>query len=356
MKRYQMKIFRLFAESSNADRFLGNWRQIMAVVACVLFCQLASANCMDGRRMVGVNLSGAEFAADKLPGTYAQDYIYPDVTEMSHFQTDGMNTFRLPFLWERIQPQLFSPLDPAELQRIVDAVAAARSLGMCIILDVHNFGQYRGQPLNSAAVPAWALTDLWVRLLNAFNDPANVAFDLMNEPAYMSIGDWANAAQNTLNVLRLYGARHLVLVAGGSWSGAHSWYAKSNGISNADAFQSFQDPANNYMIEVHQYADADFSGTGDSCVDPASLSAIMANITQWANTTQKRLFLGEFGVPDNAPCLSALSAIVNGAGSSPVWGGWTYWAAGAWLATYPFTIQPDANGDKPQMAILKNGM
>lgn len=340
-----------------ALRFPGILRRTLAIAAaigCVLFSNQAAANCLDGRRMAGVNLSGAEFAADKLPGTVFKDYVYPDLADMQHFQSLGMNTFRLPFLWERIQPKLFGVLDPGELQRLKDSVASAQSLGVCIVLDVHNFGQYRGNPIGSSEVPRAAFIDLWGRLLTVFKDPANTAFDLMNEPAKMSVAAWAATAQETVNALRRRGSRHLIMVPGGGWSGAHSWDAKDNGVSNADAFRSFHDPANNYMIEVHQYADADSSGTSNSCVDPARLSAVMANVTVWANSTRQRLFLGEFGVAVNDPCLKALTAIMEGMKGSSAWGGWTYWSAGKWLGTYPYSIQPDGNGDKPQTAILKN--
>lgn len=329
---------------------------VAVAVVSIVFCHLAAAGCVDGKRMAGVNLTGAEFAPDKLPGTVFKDYVYPDLADMRHFQAQGMNTFRLPFLWERIQPQLSGPLDPAELQRIKDAVAAARSLGACVILDVHNFGQYRGKPIGSPEVPRAALSDLWVRLLAAFPDPAGTVFGLMNEPAQMSIAEWAATAQETLDALRKKGAAHLILVPGGGWSGAHSWQAKDRGVSNADAFRSFRDPANNYMIEVHQYADGNFSGTGSSCIEPARLSAVMADMTQWAEATRQRLFLGEFGVAPNEQCLKALTAIMNGMKNRSAWGGWTYWAAGKWLGPYPFSIQPEGNADRPQVAILKKGM
>ncbi|WP_230414089.1 glycoside hydrolase family 5 protein [Collimonas silvisoli] len=335
------------------------WRRALAIalaLGSILLCDLAAANCLDGKRMAGVNLSGAEFAADKLPGTIFKDYVYPDAADMRHFQSLGMNTFRLPFLWERLQPQLFGALDAAELQRIKDSVASAQSLGVCVVLDVHNFGQYRGNPIGSSEVPRAAFYDLWRRLLAAFPDSASTAFGLMNEPAKLPVATWASIAQETLNILRRRGSKHLILVPGGGWSGAHSWDAKDNGVSNADAFRAFHDPANNYMIEVHQYADADFSGTANTCIDPARLSAIMANLTLWANSTRQRLFLGEFGVAVNDQCLKALTAILDGMQGSSAWGGWTYWAAGKWLGTYPFSLQPDSNGDRPQMAILKNYM
>ena len=36
-----------------------------------------------------------------------------------------------------------------------------------------------------------------------------------------------------------------------------------------------------------------------------------------------------------------------------VWLGWTYWAGGAMWGPYPMSVQPDANGPKPQMAVLE---
>lgn len=328
---------------------------IMALFAA-LFYQPSMAACMDGKPLAGVNLSGAEFAAEKLPGKVFTDYVYPDLDEMRLFQSMGMNTFRLPFLWERVQPQLFGELDQAELQHIKDSVAAASSIGVCLILDVHNFGQYRGNPIGSPQVPRAALIDLWQRLLGNFQDPSNVAFDLMNEPAKLPTAEWAATAQATLSALRRKGSRHLIMVPGGSWSGAHSWYAKDGLVSNAEAFRFFHDPLDNYMIEVHQYADADFSGTGNDCVAPARLSAIMADVALWATSTRRRLFLGEFGVPANQPCLAALAAMTDAIKGNPAWGGWTYWAAGQWLATYPFSVQPDGNGERPQMSVLKKAM
>ncbi|EJL84268.1 endoglucanase [Herbaspirillum sp. CF444] len=340
------------AIGSHVRRMLG----LALLAACFLSGHAAVAACLDGKRLAGVNLSGPEFAADKLPGTVFKDYGYPDPDDMRHFQSAGMNAFRLPFLWERIQPQLFGPLDEAEVQRMEQTVATARSLGACIILDVHNFGEYRGKPLDSSAVPRKAFFDLWSRLLARFKDPENTAFGLMNEPSKLPIAAWAGVAQETLGILRKNGSRHLILVAGGNWSGAHSWFAKEQGVSNADAFSQFHDPANNYLIEVHQYADADFSGTQKSCIDPGRLNAAMSAITTWAKATKQRLFLGEFGVAATPPCLQALSAIVGGMQDRAAWGGWTYWTSSKWLGDYPFNLEPDSNGDKPQMAILKTGL
>jgi endoglucanase len=69
----------------------------------------------------GVNLSGAEFGNTPTPGdtgTFGTDYTYPTDAEVDYFISKGMNTFRLPFRWERLQPTLDSPLNSAEFTRL----------------------------------------------------------------------------------------------------------------------------------------------------------------------------------------------------------------------------------------------
>ncbi|MGH7330410.1 MAG: glycoside hydrolase family 5 protein, partial [Polyangiaceae bacterium] len=74
----------------------------------------------------GVSLAGAEFGVDPygngpVPGTFAVNYMYPDAayasgyTTPAHFVSEGMNTFRLPFRWERLQPTRDAAFDAAEL-------------------------------------------------------------------------------------------------------------------------------------------------------------------------------------------------------------------------------------------------
>ena len=51
----------------------------------------------------GVNLAGAEFGT-ALPGTEDRDYKWPTSSEVDYFVSKGMNTFRIGFKWERLQP------------------------------------------------------------------------------------------------------------------------------------------------------------------------------------------------------------------------------------------------------------
>src|SRR5688572_819873 len=79
------------------DRFI-----LLTVLAafgcCPIPCRAESAILY-----TGVNLAGAEFGDSSLPGVYNTHYTYPRSNEVDYFIGKGMNTFRLPFRWERLQ-------------------------------------------------------------------------------------------------------------------------------------------------------------------------------------------------------------------------------------------------------------
>lgn len=315
----------------------------------------AQGGCMASARLVGVNLAGAEFNSRRLPGLMNRDYVYPNKNDLAYFAGKGVNTIRLPFRWERVQPELMGELDPLETAAIQKVIDAAEGLNLCVILDVHNFGTYRGRPLGSSDVPEAAFIDLWTRLAGRFPDENRVALDLMNEPKALIIADWATYAQHTVNALRAAGAPHLILVSGGRWAGVHEWSKSFSGTSNAKAFAEFRDPANRMLIEMHQYADPNYSGTGLICIPPEAFDNMFRIAGEWAQQTRHQLFLGEFGTPPDPPCLAALERILSLTKDASVWRGWTYWAGGSWWGPYPLSVQPFLGGvDKPQMTILED--
>lgn len=318
-----------------------------------LAAPLAAASCGQEVALKGVNLAGAEFNGSKLPGVLYKDYIYPNDAEFDYFASIGANVIRLPFRWERIQPSLSGELDPAELRNLEKTVAMAKSRGMCLILDAHNYGTYRGNAIGAPEVPVQAFINLWTRLAARFSDASVVAFGLMNEPYKLSIEQWASTAQQTVNAIRKSGAENLVLVSGGRWSGVHEWEKPKSGVSNAGAFAHFQDPLQRTWIEVHQYADPNYSSIGQTCVPAANFTNMFGNITRWAKTNDQRLFLGEFGTPANQACLEALDAMLSQMKDESVWRGWTYWAAGSWWGSYPLSVEPQNGQDAPQTRILK---
>jgi endoglucanase len=306
----------------------------------------------------GVNIAGGEFAPSKLPGKYDRDYTYPDSRSMAYFAAKGMNIIRVPVLWERLQHQLGSELDRREMARLDAVIDQATSKRLRVILDVHNYATYRGSVIGSADVSTNALGNLWRQIAERYKDEKAVIFGLMNEPNNLRTETWLEAANIAIAEIRATGAKNLILVPGNGWTSARSWDAADYGTPNAEVMLNVRDPANNFAYEVHQYFNADWTGTSADCQSKPRSDVgfrTLTPFTQWARKHRQRGFLGEIGVGAGSTCLDALDRVLSFMHeNSDVWIGWTYWAGGIWWPKDYFTsIQPLDGRDRPQMAILE---
>ena len=156
------------------------------------------------------------------PGTYGGDYVYPDRADFAYLRGRRLNLTRIPFRWERVQPQLNGPLKSVELARLKSCFDAAAAEGMRVIPNVHNYGYYAFslsdyRTLGSASVPISAYKDLWVRLAEAWRDhPAVAGYDIMNEPHNLPgrIPTWEKASQAAVDGIRSRDANTRIWVAG----------------------------------------------------------------------------------------------------------------------------------------------
>lgn len=305
-------------------------------------------------RYRGINLAGAEFGDHTLPGTYDVEYTYPTAEEVDFFIAQGMNVFRLPFKWERLQPSTFAPFDSAEAGRIAEFVSHATARGAAVVLDPHNYAYYYDDVIGSSAVEIAAYVDLWTKLAASYQDNDQVFFGLMNEPIDIDSDVWFVAANAAIAGIREVGAPNLVLVPGNYYSGAHSWTSDNNGLPNSDGLLRIVDPLDNFVVEVHQYLDSDSSGTSGLCVNDGVGSKRLEDFTDWLYDNELQGFLGEFGAGDGRTCLSALDDMLDFVDEhSEVWLGWTYWAAGPWWGDYIFEVHPDGGlANDPQLEIL----
>lgn len=240
----------------------------------------------------GVNVSGGEFGAaggtDSVsdfsnadPGTYGEDYRYASAGTYEFLASRGMDTVRLPFRWERIQPRLGAPLDPAELGRLRSTVDAAAAAGLGVILDVHNFGAYHledggvgvRRAIGSDEVSRSDFADLWSRLSAEFAGvPGVVAYDLMNEPVTLPTVDglsgaelWEAASQDAVTAIRAGGDGTLIMVPGYNWSHAGGW-ARQHPRAWID------DPAGNIRYTAHHYWQSSYDHSYDMEVSRAVAS------------------------------------------------------------------------------------
>ena len=306
-------------------------------------------------KFAGVNLAGAKFGQQNLPGTYGTDYIYPSATDIDIYVNDYMNVIRLPFRWERLQRTLGSDFDAEELSRLKTTVNYAVSKGISVILNPHNFGRY-GTAVIGTDVDVASFADFWARLAQIYANNDRVIFGLMNEPHDMpSTESWLTAANTAIAAIRDVGANNLVLVPGNAWTGTFSWFATYYGTPNATVMTGVEDEADHFAFELHQYLDSDSSGTTATCVSSTIGSERVTQVTNWLRTNQYQGFLGEVNGGANNTCYEAIDDLLSYLGNNAdVWMGWTVWAGGPWWGENIMSVQPRTDGkDRPQMTVLK---
>ncbi|WP_420338966.1 glycoside hydrolase family 5 protein [Roseibium sp.] len=325
---------------------------IASILVLILTGAFAAAIAQERTCLRGVNIAGAEFGGYE--GRYGESYIYPSNATLAWAASRQMTVIRLPFRWERLQPELHAALDPAELARLKQTVAKAKQHDLTIILDPHNFAEYRDVKIGQGAVTVEAFADFWRKLGSEFSGDPRVLYLLMNEPEGVIATTWFKAAQAAILAIRGVGADNLVLVPGTIWTGASHWFDDMPGGSNADVFKGIADPDNNFTFDIHQYLDADFSGRNATCPRTQDALKALEAVTRWMRQSGFQAHLGEFGGTGSPDCLDGLAkvaAYING--ESDVWIGWTAWAAGDWWGDYALSLQPGGITDTPQMTVLK---
>src|SRR5207244_12523367 len=196
-------------------------------------------------------------------GIYGVDYQYESQASFSYLASRGVKTVRFAFRWERLQRALGGPLHVTELQRIKDAIAGAAAVGIEVILNVHNYGEYylsdgtQGvrRIIGSAECTQADFADLWRRISAEFKDDGTVlGYGLMNEPAGMEAAAWEAQSQGALDTIRANGDTKVVLVHDLAGSGLQATWSKVH----PKAWIS--DSAGNHRYEAHFYFDRNGSG------------------------------------------------------------------------------------------------
>jgi len=328
-----------------------------------------------GLPYTGVNLAGAEFGPTPTVGNlgvYGTNYTYPTTSEVNYFVGKGMNTFRLPFRWERLQHSQNATLDSTELGRITAFVNYAASKGAYVVIDPHNFERYYPDPTNfqsssaglvGSAVPDSAFANFWSQIANTYKNNSHVIFNLMNEPNTMPTEQLVVSENAAIAAIRQTGAQNLILVPGNGYTGAAQWDSNWYGTTNAEAMLNIVDPGHNYAFDVHMYLDSDGSGTSSQIANNDSNLGVtrLTAFTQWMHDHNLHGFLGEFAV--------ANSTIGTGSGqigdetlknllgymqaNNDVWLGWDWWGGGPWWGDYMFALDPAFGVDRPAMGVLQ---
>lgn len=299
----------------------------------------------------GINLSGGEFGVT-IPGTFGKEYTFPTNAEVDYYMSKGMTTFRVGFLWERIQAAAYGELDATYAGRLDAIVNYASSKGAKVIIEPHNFARYYGSTVGSAQVPNGVFADFWKRVSSRYATDSNVMFNLVNEPHDINSEQWVGAANAAIAAIRAAGAHNTIVVPGNAWTGAHAWYDTSYGTSNAVALLNVVDSENNMLFEAHQYLDSNSSGGGSSCVSSTIGSQRLAPFVKWLRANGKKGIVGEFAGANNATCNAAVTDMLAYMAAQPEIVGWQWWGGGPWWGEYQFTLEPQGTTDRPQMSLL----
>lgn len=228
----------------------------------------------------GITVNGGEFGSpitartsrfsNANPGRYQTRYHYDRRATFDYLAARGVGHVRIPFRWERLQPQLGEALDDDEVKRLRGVIGRARDSGLEVVLDMHNYGAYYlfngsegvRKAIGSRRVSIGDFADVWRRAARAFGDVEGVVgYALMAEPyglpekkGLSPARVWEKASQRALAAIRATGDDTLLSVPGYAWSALSRWHEV-----HPDGW--IDDPADNFVYEAHHYWDRDHSGS-----------------------------------------------------------------------------------------------
>ncbi|KTT43732.1 cellulase [Pseudomonas oryzihabitans] len=324
-------------------------RRPLAAAAAVLALSAGAAQA-EPVSLVGLNLSGAGFAPQVLPGINGTNYIFPVEAYFQQWSARGVKLIRFPIIWERLQPTLGGPLDSAYVALVNQTFGYAQKHGIKIILDLHNYARYRGQVIGTSGVPYARYQEIMTHIARQWSGQSSLyAYDIMNEP-HDAMAYWPTAAQYGINGVRAVDSTRPVIVEGNGWSSATRW-AEFN-----DALLGLKDPANNIIFSAHSYFDENAGGS----YDKTDVNTLDANygvtrvkpFVDWLKKNGKRGYIGEFGVPDNNPrwnlLMDNMLAYLK-QNCIPA----SYWAAGPGWGSYFMSVEPINGQERPQWPTLR---
>ena len=237
----------------------------------------------------------------------------------------------------RINLHLFNRLSatnnyeiPASWMQVADwAVANARSNGLMVILDLHEFLPMSSDP----AANREKFLATWRQLAVHFqNEPDDLLFELLNEPSQKLTPElWNGYLAESLKIIRQTNPKRTVIVGPGFWN-------------SIDHLRELQLPADdsNLIVTVHYYKPMAFTHQGASWArehkdktgvewkasaeELAAISKDFDKAEAWAKEHRRPLFLGEFGAYDKGPMESRAryTASVARAAEARGWS-WAYW-------------------------------
>ncbi|MBD8472836.1 glycoside hydrolase family 5 protein [Pseudomonas sp. CFBP 8770] len=300
--------------------------------------------------MVQINVSGAEFSENAFPGVEGTHYFFPREGFFANWKRRGIQSVRFPLKWERLQPTLGGAFDPTYAKLIDKMLVQAAQANMQVILDVHNYGRYRGKIIGTREVTVAHYKNLMTQMARRWSPYSALAgYDLMNEPHDESDAIWPTAAQAGIDAIRSIDKTRPIYVEGRSWASAERWPHYN------DELLKLKDPSNKLIFSAHIYIDPDGSGNYKNRISGKWDPDIGVNrakpFVEWLKRNGKKGHIGEFGVPDNDPrWLDAAERLHKylALQCMPL----TYWSSGPYWGGYFMAVEPINGKARPQWSVM----
>lgn len=255
----------------------------------------------------GVNLGGWLSQCD-----YSAERLAHFITE-SDFATIaawGMDHVRIPMDYNVLEDEN-GGYEAAGYERIDWALEQCRLHGLNVVLDLHKTAGFsfdedeREEGFFHSAAYQERFYRLWEAFANQYNDPENVAFELLNEVTDPSfIQAWNRIAAECIRRIRKIAPKSLILV--GSY---HN--------NSPEAVKDLDAPADDLVIyNFHCYSPVEFTHQGaywvpyldqekrvsfeEAGVTEAYFEGLFASAIETADKAHTCLYCGEYGVIDRA--------------------------------------------------------
>lgn len=222
--------------------------------------------------------------------------------DMRTIAAAGFNTVRIPIKWSaHALTNAPYTINPSFFARIDEVMTWALQANLNVIINVHHYDELYADPDRHEP----RLDALWAQIGARYRTaPAEVMFEIINEPRDAFSGERVNIAQaRALSIIRQTNSTRTVILTGDNWGN----------IGGIDNLRLPNDP---YIVgTVHYYSPFEFTHQGaDWMPNPppagrswptggerAQLSRDMQRLVAFRNRIQAPVLLGEFGTGDNIP-------------------------------------------------------
>jgi endoglucanase len=307
------------------------WSSLFTSILATCLAGQAAAKVAYG----GVNIAGFDFGVDtsgSFNGGASVAVANTGGGQMKSFVANGMSAFRLPAAWQYLasSPGTLNEGNHAVYDGLVQGCLDSGA-ALCIV-DLHNYARWNGQIIGQGGPSTQDYASFWGQLAAKYANNPRIAFDTMNEPHDLDMGQWATTLQAVVTAIRKAGAT------------SNKIYLSGTGFASLGAFPSQSGPAllgiknpdgttDNLIFSVHQYLDSNFSGTSDQCSQDVTGS--VETLANWLRQNGRKAVVLETGGGNTPSCVTYVCKLLTTINqNADVIEGVTVWAAGAFDNSY----------------------